>query len=78
MDNRVNVGRKRGKWSWCDGSDGGLLVVRDGLVTVVAVVVVVVIGANEGKVYFTAGGCCLCVEVNVRKEKAAGASADGG
>jgi hypothetical protein len=85
VDNGVNVGGKRGKRSWCDGDDGGLLVIRDGLVIVVAVVaivivvfvVVVIVGANEGKVYFTAGGCCFCIEVDVGEEKAASAGADG-
>lgn len=46
-------------------------------IVVVAVFIVAVVGANEGKVDFAAGGCCLCVEVNVREEEAASASADG-
>jgi hypothetical protein len=75
VDNGMNVGGKRGGRSWCNGSDEGLLIIRDGLVIVivliVAVVVVFIVGVNEGKVYFTARGCCLCVKVNVR-------STDGG
>jgi hypothetical protein len=88
VDNGVNVGGKRGRWSWCDWGDGRLLVVRGRLVIVIVVVVVVVfvvvivvvfvIGAYECKVYFAAGGCCLCVEVNVGEEEATSASADGG
>ena len=57
--------------------------VRGGLVIIVVVIVVVIVivfcvEINKGKVYFAAGGCRLCVKVNVGEEETASTCANGG
>jgi hypothetical protein len=76
VNNGVNVGRKRGGWSWWNGGDGRLFLVRGGLVIIGGGGVVV--RANESEVNFTVRGCCFCVKVNVGEEEATSAVADGG